>query len=387
MKEKNNSLIVKKIENFLSKKNRRLHDPSFFGNEINYLKDCINTSFVSSVGKYVNKLESEICKLTKSRYSVATSSGTAALHLALKYYNVNSNDEILLPSFTYVATGNAIKYCNATPNFLDIEKESLGICPTKLNNYLKRISTKHGKFTYNKYTNKKIKALIVVHVYGFPSKINEILKICKKYNILLIEDAAEAVGTKYKDKHVGTFGDIGIISFNGNKTITTGSGGLILCKKNKIAKKIKHLSTQSKINKQFDHIHDEIGFNYRMNNLSAAVGCAQLENLTKIISAKRNNFKKYLKLLKNFNDVEIMREPNFAKSNYWLVILKCKNLKLKIYLIKKFKEKKIGIRFTWRPLHQLKIFKNCPKDNLKNSVDIFNSTLTLPSSPNISLKK
>ncbi len=378
--------IVKKIENLLIKKSKRLHDPIFIGNEIKYLKNCIQSGFVSSVGNYVNKLEKKLCQVTGSKYSVATSSGTAALHLALHYLNIGRNDEVLLPSFTYVATGNSIKYCNATPNFLDIEKNNLGICPIKLQNYLKKIAIKRGNFTINKITKKKIKALIVVHVYGFPSKIDKIKKICKNYNIILIEDAAEAVGSKFKDQHVGTFGEIGILSFNGNKTITTGSGGAILCKTGKVYNSLKHLSTQAKLKKEFDHFHDKVGFNYRMNNLSAAVGFAQLENLSKIINAKRKNFKKYFHLLKDHSDYKIHKEPSATKSNYWLIVLKCKNTKLKKKLIKEFKARAIGIRFTWRPLHYLKIFNNCPRDNLKNSEDIFKRTLTLPSSPIISIK-
>ena len=217
-----------------------------------------------------------------------------------------------MPSFTYIATANAVKYCDASINFLDIENDQLGICPVKLEKYLQKISIKKGKYTYNKFNKKKIKAIIVVHVYGFPSKIIEIKKICKKYNIILIEDAAEAIGSKLKNKHLGVFGEIGILSFNGNKTVTAGSGGAIICNSKKIYDSIYHLSTQAKVKIRYDHIHDEIGYNYRMNNLSAAVGCAQIENLKKIISLKRKNFKKYFDIFKNTKNVEIVKEPKIV---------------------------------------------------------------------------
>jgi perosamine synthetase len=378
---------ISNLDKIFLGKSKRLHDPFFFGNEIKYLTNCIKSSFVSSVGNYVYQFEKKICSITGAKYSIATSSGTAALHLALEYLKVDKNDEILIPSFTYVATANAIKYCNASINFLDIENNNLGICPVKLKNYLQKISIKKGKYFFNKFSKKKIKALIVVHVYGFPSKIIEIKKICKKYNIHLIEDAAEAMGSKFKKKHLGTFGEIGILSFNGNKSITSGSGGAIICNSKKTYNYINHLATQAKIKKKYDHIHNEIGFNYRMNNLSAAVGCAQLENLKKIIFLKRENFKKYFNIFKETKNVEIIREPKNSVTNYWLIIIKFKRIKDKKVFIRKLQKKNYGMRYTWRPLHTLKIFKNCQSDKLNNSEKFFKQTLNLPSSPIISFKK
>tara|TARA_B100001057_G_scaffold455782_1_gene502576 strand:+ start:102 stop:1271 length:1170 start_codon:yes stop_codon:yes gene_type:complete len=386
-RKKNFDKEIFKLEKIFYGKSKRLHDPIFFGNEIKYLTKCIKSSFVSSVGNYVSEFEKKISSITGAKYSVATSSGTAALHLALKYLKVDKNDEILMPSFTYVATANAVKYCDAAINFLDIENDQLGICPIKLEKYLQKISIKKGKYTYNKFNKKKIKAIIVVHVYGFPCKIIEIKKICKKYNIILIEDAAEAIGSRFKKKHLGVFGEIGILSFNGNKTVTAGSGGAIICNSKKIYDSIYHLSTQAKVKKRYDHIHDEVGYNYRMNNLSAAVGCAQIENLKKIISLKRKNFKKYFDIFKNTKNVEIVKEPKNCISNYWLIIIKFKEINDKKIFLKQLQKKNYGMRYTWRPLHLLKIFKGYNSDKLTNCESFFKHSLNLPSSPVLSFKK
>ena len=377
--------IIKIFLKILKNKPVGHHDPLFVGNEKKYLNHCIKTGYVSYVGKYVSDFEKRIANFTKSKFVVATSSGTSALHLVLKYFNLGMNDEVLLPSLTYVATANAIKYCNSSPNFIDIERENLGICPYKLENYLKRISIKKGKFTFNKKTGKKIKALIAVHLYGFPCQILRIKKICKKYNIILIEDAAEAFSSFYKKKHLGTYSEAGVLSFNGNKTITCGSGGAILTNNKKMAKKLKHLSTHAKVNDLFDHIHDDIGYNYRMSNLSAAVGCAQIEKIKKIVMAKRKNFNFYNRAFKKNKIIKIYKEPKFSFCNYWLITAFLKKPELKKKLLKFFKLRGYGFRTVWRPLHSLKIFKDCPRDSMSISNEIFRKTINLPSSASISL--
>lgn len=389
MKKKNNfeNLISDFYNYFRFKRSKRLHDPIFFGNETKYLKECISSGFVSYVGNFVNIFENKINKYTKSKYSIATSSGTAALHLALNYYKINKDCEVLLPSYTYVATANAIKYCNSNPNFVDIETENLGVCPDKLELYLKKIGIRKGRKLINKYTKKHIKALIIVHIFGFPAKINEVKKICKKYNIYLIEDAAEAVGSFFKKKHLGTFGDMGILSFNGNKTITSGGGGAILVKTKKTANYIKHLSTHAKVKIGNDFIHDQIGFNYRMTNLSAAVGCAQLENIDKIIKAKRKNFNDYYKIFKRYKEIKILKEPNFSKTNYWLITAVFKSKSLRNKFVNILNKKGFGLRYTWKPLHSLDIFKNCQSDNIINSNKLYNTGVNLPSSPILNFEK
>ena len=371
------------LRRMFKNKSKRLHDPLFVGNEKKYLNNCISSGYVSYVGKYVEVFEKKISSYTKSKYSIATSSGTSALHLVLKYFNLGFNDEVIIPSLTYVATANAVRYCNSTPNFVDIEKKNLGICQNKLEAYLMRITKRIGRYYYNKKTGRKIKALIAVHLYGFPCKINEIKKICKKYNIILIEDAAEALGSFYRKKHLGTFSEAGILSFNGNKTLTCGGGGAIITNNKKMALNLKHLSVHAKKKDSLDHIHDAIGYNYRMTNLSAALGCAQLENVNKILKAKRLNFLSYLEIFKDINQIKIYKEPKDSKTNYWLITGILKNEKDKLYILKTLRKKGFGLRAIWRPLHTLKIFKDYPKDNLKNSEDFFKRAINFPSSPAI----
>lgn len=382
----NFKILSLKLNNIFKEKSKQLHTPIFLGNEIKYLKNCIDTGYVSYVGKFVRKFEKKLKNYTKSKFTVATSSGTSALHLVLNYLNINDKHEVLLPSYTYVATANAIKYCGADPHFVDIETETLSICPKKLESYLKIKTLKSGNKTINKVTKKEIKALILVHLYGFPGKILEIKKICKKYNLYLVEDAAEAMGSFYKKKHLGTFGDFGILSFNGNKTITTGGGGAILTKLKKHALALKHLSTHAKKNVKFDHIHDKVGFNYRMVNISAAVGCAQLENLNKIISSKRKNYIFYKNFFKKYKNIKILGEPKYSKCNYWLITLIFDNKKFNELFIQELSKRGFGLRKTWRPLHTLNIFKNCQSDKLNNSEKIFENSVNLPSSPFLHLR-
>ena len=375
--------IIRLFKKLLKNKPRGHHDPIFLGNEKKYLNKCISSGYVSYVGKFVSLFEKKVSQYTKTKYTIATSSGTSALHLVLRYFNLGPEDEVLVPSLTYVATANAVTYCGATPNFLDIERDSLGVCPKKLVRYLKKKTIKKGKFIYNKKTNKKIKALIAVHLYGFPCKIIELKKICKKYGIILIEDAAEALGSFYKKKHLGTFGDAGILSFNGNKPITCGSGGAIITDNKTMSLKLKHLSTHAKKQDLVDHIHDDIGYNYRMNNLSAAVGCAQMENIKKIIKAKRKNYLWYRKAFKKLEYVQILKEPKLSKTNYWLITAVLKKHKIKNKVLKKLKREGYGLRTTWRPLHSLKIYKNCPRDKMENSNDFFKRAINFPSSPKL----
>jgi perosamine synthetase len=379
--------ILLGLKKIIKNKTGRLHDPLFIGNEKKYLNECISSGFVSSVGKYVKIFENKIASYTKVKYAVATNSGISALHLILKYFNLNQNDEVIMPSYTYVATANAVMYCGSTPNFVDVETETLGVCPVKLSLYLQKISEKKGKNYYNKKTGKRIRALIAVHVYGFPGKIVEIKKICRKYNMLFIEDAAETIGSFLNGKHLGTFSDAGMISFNGNKTLTCGGGGVVLTNNKKMAFNLKHLSTQAKIPNNNDHVHDEIGYNYRMTNLSAAVACAQLEKIKEIITAKRKNFQLYKKTFKNSKYIDFIQEPKNSKCNYWLITGILKNKESKEKLIIFLKKNGFYLRLTWRPLHTLKIFNHCPKDNMSNSMKLFNTTINFPSSPAISYNR
>ena len=386
-----NNIFIKNILNSVKlavkQNSKKLHEPLFKGNEKKYLKKCIETGYVSYIGKYVNTFERKISKYTGSKNAVALVNGTCALHILLKYFNVGINDEVILPSITFVATANSVAYCKALPHFVDIEKETLGICPEKLEEYLKKIAIKKKGYCINKKTGRKIRVLIAVHVFGVPCKILEIKKICKMYNIKLIEDAAGAMGSFLKGKHLGNFSQAGVISFNGNKTITCGGGAVIITENKKLASKIRHLSTTAKKKHPWEYIHDEIGYNYRMTNLNAAIGCAQLENINRIISAKRKNFFLYKRLFKKNKDVQIIQEPNYSKTNYWLITLIIKkNKKLKNQVLKKLNQSGFQGRSIWKPLHTLKIFEKCPRGKLKNTMDIYNRAINLPSSPILNYK-
>jgi len=386
-----NNILVKDILNSVKlavkQNSKKLHQPLFKGNEKKYLKKCIETGYVSYIGKYVNTFERKISKYTGSKNAVALVNGTCALHILLKYFNVGINDEVILPSITFVATANSVAYCKALPHFVDIEKETLGICPEKLEEYLKKIAIKKKGYCINKKTRRKIKVLIAVHVFGVPCKILEIKKICKKYNIKLIEDAAGAMGSFLKGKHLGNFSQAGVISFNGNKTITCGGGAVIITENKKLASKIRHLSTTAKKKHPWEYIHDEIGYNYRMTNLNAAIGCAQLENINRIISAKRKNFFLYKRLFRKNKDVQIIQEPNYSKTNYWLITLIIKkNKKLKNQVLKELNQSGFQGRSIWKPLHTLKIFEKCPRGKLKNTMEIYNRAINLPSSPILNYK-
>jgi len=379
-----NKLIFKILAKTLKKKSRGLHDPLFIGKEKKYLYDCIKSGYVSSVGKFVIKFENKIKKFTKTKFAVATNSGTSALHLVLNYFKAGLNDEILLPSLTYVATINSVLYCNAHPNFVDVSQNTLGVCPKKLEIYLKKISKKKKSYFVNKKTGKRLKALIVVHLYGMASEIIKIKKVCDKYKIILIEDAAEALGSFYKNRHLGSLGDAGVLSFNGNKTITTGSGGMIITNNKKLATETLHLSTHAKKKGYNDHIHNKVGFNYRMSNLSAAVGCAQIEKIKSILSAKRKNFILYKKAFSRQNVISIFREPSNTKSNYWLITGILKDAKNKKKLLIYLREKGFICRSIWRPLHTLSIFNKFQKDNMDQTNEIFSKSINFPSSPSIS---
>ncbi len=363
-----------------------LHEPTFKGNELKYLRNCVETGYVSSVGKYVNVFENKIKKITNSKYAVAVINGTYALELSLRSLGIGPSHEILLPSLTFVATANAVKHSGGIPHFVDVDEDTFGVCPIKLDKYLKKISYKKNGKLFNKKTKKQIKALIAVHLYGFACKIDLLQKLCKKYNIELLEDAAESIGTKYKKKHLGNFGKLGTISFNGNKTITCGNGGIIITSNKKLAKKIKHLSTQAKKQYQFEYIHDEIGFNLRLSNINAAIGCAQLERLTSILKNKRNNYRKYKKIFHDFKTIKIVKEPKHTTGNYWLICLKLeKNSNIKNYLLKKLNLANINCRAIWRPLHKLKIYKKYQHDDMTITDKLYNSVINIPSSPSIKI--
>jgi len=344
-----------------------LHEPRFWGNEKKYVADCIDSTFVSSVGKYVDKFEEMTAEYTGAKYAIATVNGTAALHIALLLADVKTDDEVITQPLTFIATANAINYCNAKPVFVDVDRETMGLSPKSLNDFLEEFADlRNDGFCYNKKTGNRIKACIPMHTFGHPVKIDEIVDICKKYNIELIEDSAESPGSKYKDKHTGIFGKFGILSFNGNKTITTGGGGMIITDDEKLAKLAKHITTTGKKPHKWEYVHDLTAFNYRMPNLNAALGCAQMEQLDDFISKKRKLFDIYANFF-NGTDIQLFKEPKNAFSNYWLQAVVLENRSEREKFLESTNSKGIMTRPIWQLLNKSKMYNNSQCGDLTNS--------------------
>ena len=376
------SQIVNIVKKILGKGYHSLHEPYFCGNEWKYVKKTLDENYVSSIGSFVNKFENQIKKFTKSKYAIPVVNGTEALHLSLVACGIKSNDEVLLPTITFVGSANAVIYSGATPHFVDSEFETLGIDPLKLEKYLQKITVKKGNFYFNKRTKKRIKAIMPVHIFGNICKIDKILIIAKKYNLIVIEDAAEALGSFFKNKHAGTFGLVGCFSFNGNKILTTGGGGAIITNNKLLAKKIKHLSTTAKNNHRWEYIHDAVGYNFRMPNLNAALGSAQIENLHKFLRSKRKLFLRYYKEFSKVNDVILIKNPEFSKCNNWLntIFIRNSSIKKRNKVLAMAQKNQIFMRPIWKPLHTLKHLNKMPRMNLDAAIKIYESCINLPSS-------
>jgi aminotransferase in exopolysaccharide biosynthesis len=368
--------FVKKI--YGTKKKIPLHEPKFIGNEKKYLNQCIDSTFVSSVGKFVDKFEKKIAKYTGAKYAVATTNGTSALHVSLILAGVGQDDEVITQPLNFIASCNAISYCNAKPIFVDVDLDTMGLSPSALNFFLEKNTKIKNKKCINKKTNKIIKACLPMHSYGHPCRIDEIKKILKKYNILLIEDAAESLGSFYKKKHTGTFGKLGVLSFNGNKIITAGGGGCIITNDKILAKKAKHITTTAKISHKWNFNHDMIGYNYRMPNLNSALLIAQLENLNYFLRNKRKLAKQYQVFFKH-TDIDFFKEPKNSKSNYWLNSIILKNKKMRDQILKKTNSNGIMTRPIWILMNRLPMFKNAQCGDLKNSKWLFERVVNLPS--------
>ena len=379
--------VVKILERKLNfpKKLIPLHEPSFSNKEYKYLKECIDSTFVSSVGKFVDLFESKMVKFTGAKYSIAVVNGTAAIHAGLKIIGVKNGSEVLTPSLTFAGATNAITYCQAIPHFIDSEQVTLGVDPKKLRKYLEKITIFRNKKCINKTTGKSIDAMIITHLYGHPCNMQELLRVSKDFNVPILEDAAEAIGSYYKKKHVGTFGQVGVVSFNGNKPITTGGGGIILTNSQKIANEARHLTTTAKIPHLWEHRYKEIGYNYRMPNINAALGLAQLENLPKILKNKRDIFREYDKEFKKIDGVYLKKEPKNCKSNYWLntLILNKHKKKQRLDILRKSNQRNIMTRACWTPMHRLPHFKKFPKMNLDIADQIYETAINIPSSSNL----
>lgn len=357
-----------------------LHSPIFKGNEKKYVLDAIDSTFVSSVGSYVDKLEVEICDYTGSDYAVAIVNGTSALHLSLLLAGVCEGDEVITQPLSFVATSNAISYCKAIPHFVDVDKETLGLSPSILKNYLKQIAHVKNGCCYNLKTGNKISACVPMHTFGLPMYIDEIVEICNQYNINVVEDAAESLGTFYKNKHTGTFGLLGVFSFNGNKIVTAGGGGAIVTNDEKLAKKAKYLSTQAKISHKWEYSHNKIGFNYRMPNINAALLCAQIENLEFFVKNKRFLSDLYCNFFSEFDDITLYRELDEARANYWLNCILLKNEYEKDLFLKTTNDQAIMTRPIWKLLNKLEMYKDCPSTELTNANWLEKRLVNIPSS-------
>jgi perosamine synthetase len=359
-----------------------LHEPSFGAIEIEYLKECISSSYVSYIGEYVDKFGNQLADFTGAKFVIPTSSGTSALHLALLCGGVLPGDEVLVPALTFIATANAIKYCNAEPHLIDSAPENLGINVTKLREYLIKNTKKISNHCVNINTGKIIRAIVPVHTFGHTGNMEELVEMAEDFNINVVEDAAESLGSYFKGKHTGTFGKLGALSFNGNKIITTGGGGAVMTNDSRLAKKVKHLSTTAKIDHKWEFIHDEIGFNYRMPNINAAVGCAQLEKIEEKISKKRSLFEKYSRAFNGIEEITIFKEPQDTRSNYWLnlILLKKNDLEMRDKILKVTNENQISTRPVWNLLNIQQPYIGCPSMDLEHAVNISNRAINLPSS-------
>ncbi|MCX6075291.1 MAG: LegC family aminotransferase [Campylobacterales bacterium] len=357
-----------------------LHEPRFFGNEKKYLNECIDSTFVSSVGKFVDNFEKVFALKVGSKYAVATVNGTAALHIALILAGVEHGDEVITQPLTFIATCNAISYCGAKPVFVDVGLDTMGLSPKSLENFLTIHCEIVDKKCINKTTGKTIKACVPMHTFGHPCRVDEIKTICDAWHVELIEDAAESLGSYYKEKHTGTFGKLGAFSFNGNKIITSGGGGVIVTDDEALAKRAKHLTTTAKIPHAYEFVHDMIGYNYRLPNLNAALLVAQLEQLNGFLENKRALANEYAEFFSKSADIKFIKEPKDAKSNYWLQAVLLKDKKERDEFLEFTNKNGVMTRPIWRLMNELEMFKTCQCSDLTHSKYLEERVVNIPSS-------
>jgi len=377
-----------KPEGFLA-----LHEPLFVGNEKKYMEECIDSTFVSSVGKFVDRFEEDMARFTGAKKAVVCVNGTNALQMALLLAGVKQNDEVITQPLTFIATANAISYCGAHPVFVDIDKDTLGLGPKALEAFLSQNTEQKTDGCYNKTTNRKIAAIVPMHTFGHPCRIDEIAEICNQYRIELVEDAAESLGSYYspriihegkisrgKGQHTGTFGKIGVVSFNGNKIITTGGGGMLLFNDEKLAAKAKHLTTQAKVPHPWEFVHDEIGYNYRMPNINAAIGVAQLEQIELFLKAKRQLAEAYKNFFADKKGITYVIEPENTRSNYWLNAILLDNRNERDAFLEYTNKQGIMTRPVWELMNRLPMFQNAPCGDLSNAEWIADRLVNISSS-------
>lgn len=377
--------IVNAVQSVVGVGPAALHEPHFAGNEWVYLKDCLDSTFVSSVGEYVNRFEADLATYTGAKHAVALVNGTAALHVALQLAGVQPGDEAIIPTLTFVATANALSYCGAIPHFADSEERTLGMDPQALREYLRGITEIRGGQCVNRITGRVIRALVPMHTFGHPVDIERLLAVARDFHMVLIEDAAESLGSTVHGRHTGTFGLMGTLSFNGNKTITTGGGGAILTDNPDLAKRAKHLTTTAKVSHRWNYLHDEIGYNYRLPNINAALGCAQLEQLPDFLQAKRLIFERYKIAFSGIPQSHIVSEPKGCRSNYWLqtLLLNESEAGERDAVLMATNDAGLMTRPAWTLLHRLAPYRTCPRMGLPVAESLEARLINLPSSAHL----
>jgi aminotransferase in exopolysaccharide biosynthesis len=372
--------IIEFIKNQYSSKDFiPLHEPKFSGNERKYVLDTINSTFVSSVGQYVDRFELMMAELTKTQKAIAVVNGTAALQVALRLSGVKLGDEVLTQALTFIATINAIIYNGASPVFLDVDLDTMGLSPKAVESFLEEFGEMRDGVCYNKKTNKKIGACMPMHTFGFPVHLDELIIVCNKWNIPVVEDAAESIGSEYKGKPTGSFGKLGVFSFNGNKVVTSGGGGAIVTNDIELGIQAKHLTTTAKVPHPYEYVHDQIGYNFRMPNLNAALACAQLEQLNLFIDNKRDIANQYNSFFKSIG-LKFRTESEDTKANYWLMCVELDNKKERDNFLKETNENKVMTRPIWQLIFKSPLYSNFQKDAQSNAMYLEDRVVNIPSS-------
>ncbi|MEG0889610.1 MAG: LegC family aminotransferase [Bacteroides sp.] len=357
-----------------------LHAPLFIGNEKKYMNECIDTTFVSSVGKFVDRFEEMVAAYTGAKKAVVCVSGTNALHMAMMLVGVQRDDEVLTQALTFIATCNAISYIGAHPVFIDVDRNTMGLSPDAMKAWLVKNAEIKNDQCYNKRTGRRVKACVPMHTFGHPTKLDELVALCHEYHIELVEDAAESMGSFYKGRHTGTFGRVSAISFNGNKTITTGGGGMLLFQDEELGNLAKHLTTQAKVPHRWDFVHDQIGYNYRMPNINAALGCAQMENLERYVENKRATANEYNNFFADIPNIDFFTEPIECRSNYWLNVVLLQDRHSQQDFLAFTNDHGVMTRPVWQLMNKLDMFKHCETDGLVNTCWLEERVVNIPSS-------
>ena len=354
--------------------------PVFIGNEKKYLNECIDTTFVSSVGQFVDRFEKDVAEYVGCKRAVVCVSGTNALHMSLMLAGVQRDDEVLTQPLTFIATCNALSYIGAHPVFIDVDMDTMGYSPVAMKVWLEKNAELRNGECFNKNTGRRVKACVPMHTFGIPVKIDKVAELCNEWHLELVEDAAESIGSLYKGKHTGTFGKVGALSFNGNKTITTGGGGMMLFNDEELADYAKHITTQAKIPHRWEFKHDHIGYNYRMPNINAALGCAQLENIERYVASKRETAHAYAEFFKNIPDIQFFTEPDDCRSNYWLCSVVTKDHDAQLEFLEYTNDNGVMTRPIWELMNRLPMFEQSENDGLKNALYFADRVVNIPSS-------